>query len=201
MKFEEIGKMAELILNVTKEKYEIVTIDKYFDDIVSNNIDILQIRRKNSQCQAMKTLLFADISEIDIEKELKKELKDIMLSVAMVKESLFDTENIDLYLFLALPEKIDQEECSRIEATEQLCRKYVLMPEERLDDFLERTFLYQVVPEENTIYGSEPVYNALSKTGVMHSWMSKEIQKEWRTFFLEYSGMELVEKLIGRDVN
>ncbi len=64
----------------------------------------------------------------------------------MVKESLFDTENIDLYLFLALREKNDREECSRIEATEQLCRKYVLMLEERLDDFLEWTFLYQVAP-------------------------------------------------------
>ncbi len=201
MKFEGKDQIASLILNVTQKKYEIITDEKYFDDIVSDSIFVLQIKRKNSQSKTIKTLLFADLSEIGIHKDWKKDLKDIMLSVAMVKEALFDTENIDLYLFMALPDEIGREECVRIEATEQLCRKYVLMPDEKLSDFFERTFLYQVASEKSAIHGLEPVYNALSKTGMVYNWMSQDIQKEWRMLFLEYSGMELVEKLIGRDVN
>jgi len=182
MKFDDKDKIADLILNVAQRKYEIIIGDKYFDDIVSDRIFVLQIKRKNLQCR-IKTLLFADLSEVDIHKDWKKDLKDIMLSTAMVKEALFDTENIDLYLFLALPDKIDREECVRIEATEQLCRKYVLMPDERLSDFFERTFLYQVASEQSVIHGLEPIFNALSKTGMNYNWMSQDIQREWRTFF------------------
>ena len=70
-----------------------------------------------------------------------------------------------------------------------------------MTDFFERTFLYQVASEQSVIHGLEPIFNALSKTGMNYNWMSQDIQREWRTFFLEYSGMELAEKLIGRDVN
>lgn len=197
MKLEKIIKSIQEVAN---SRYEIISneIDSWYENSISNKIKILQIKRKGSFCETVKTLLFADISDIESSEQQKKELKEIMLSVAMIKESLRENENTDLYLFLALPERVSQEECIRIEATEQLCRKYVLMPDEGIFDFFERTFLASMLIEKVSINGKEPIDVALTKTRIKYDWMSNKIQKEWRETFLEYSGMELVEKLVGR---
>lgn len=197
MKLEKIIKSIQEVAN---SRYEIISneIDSWYENSISNKIKILQIKRKGSFCETVKTLLFADISDIESSEQQKKELKEIMLSVAMIKESLRENENTDLYLFLALPERVSQEECIRIEATEQLCRKYVLMPDEGIFDFFERTFLASMLIEKVSINGKEPIEVALTKTRIKYDWMSNKIQKEWRETFLEYSGMELVEKLVGR---
>lgn len=197
MKLEKIIKSIQEVAN---SRYEIISneIDSWYENSISNKIEILQIKRKGSLCETVKTLLFADISDIESSEQQKKELKEIMLSVAMIKESLRENENTDLYLFLALPERVSQEECIRIEATEQLCRKYVLMPDEGIFDFFERTFLASMLIEKVSINGKEPIDVALTKTRIKYDWMSNKIQKEWRETFLEYSGMELVEKLVGR---
>lgn len=197
MKLEKIIKSIQEVAN---SRYEIISneIDSWYENSISNKIKILQIKRKGSFCETVKTLLFADISDIESSEQQKKELKEIMLSVAMIKESLRENENTDLYLFLALPERVSQEECIRIEATEQLCRKYVLMPDEGIFDFFERTFLASMLIEKVSINGKEPIEVALTKTRIKYDWMSNKIPKEWRETFLEYSGMELVEKLVGR---
>ena len=72
------------------------------------------------------------------------------------------------------------------------------MPDEGIFDFFERTFLASMLIEKVSINGKEPIDVALTKTRIKYDWMSNKIQKEWRETFLEYSGMELVEKLVGR---
>lgn len=198
MKFGNRDNIIEVIRKFSEGKYEIVTCILKTDEILNDmsNMEIIQMRRKNYEGKT-KTLFVADISKDMPEERLSIRLKDVMTLAAIIKESLHSTENVDLYLFLALPKWAGKDECIRIESTEQLCRKYVLMPDEDINDFLERTFLSKMIMEDENLEGDEPIAQALMKTSEMYSWLTEDMQKKWKKFFMEYSGIDLAEKLVG----
>lgn len=88
------------------------------------------------------------------------------------------------------------EECIRIEATEQLCRKYVLLPNETINSFFERTFLSKIVEEKTQIRGKDPLDYALSSIRKDFAWLSDEMEIEWKKCFLECPGNEIAEKIV-----
>ena len=162
--------------------------------------EILRIKRRSTKVDSWKTLVFIEI-EADGENEIKGELKKAISWIASVKESLLGEENTDLYLFLAFSGGGSEEECLRIEATEQFCRKYVLLPGEQIPDFVNRTFLQRLLNNIDSVDGSDPLERAFSKTVAQYGWLTPEVQKTWKKAFSNLSGSELLDALIeGEDL-
>lgn len=157
--------------------------------------EILRIKRLSAEVESWKTLAFIEI-ETNGENEIKTELKSVLNWIASVKENLLGPESTDLYLFLAFNREISTEECLRIESTEQFCRKYVLLPNEEISDFVSRTFLQKLVSSKDTAERTDPLEKAFSNTVTQYSWLTPEIQKRWKKAFSELSGSELFEALI-----
>ncbi|WP_346909440.1 ABC-three component system middle component 1 [Faecalicatena orotica] len=182
-------------INVDNKKVEEL---KDFFDATDGSVEVLRIKRWNSVDIREKTLVCVDLSVFT--DGIKNRLKNILKTTALLKESLFDTENVDLYLFLALPKSISEEECIRIESTEQLCRKYVLMPHEELNTFLDRTFLSKIMLQQESIDIQDPVQRSFKRIEKKYEWLSDGVQNNWKEYFRNYSGSELVEKIIDEVV-
>ncbi|WP_312107604.1 hypothetical protein, partial [Lachnoclostridium sp.] len=90
-------------------------------------------------------------------------------------------------------------ECLRIEATEQFCRKYVILPDEDIAEFVNRTFLQKYV-DSTKQNGSDPVERAFAKTVESHSWLTPEMQKKWKKALLSLNGSELIDELLEGEV-
>ncbi|EGW41746.1 ABC-three component system middle component 1 [Desulfosporosinus sp. OT] len=164
-----------------------------------NHKEIFRIKRSNIEVDTWKTLVFIEIAA-DSESEIKAELKSALTWIASVKENLLGPESVDLYLFLAFNRDISAQECLRIESTEQFCRKYVLLPNEEISDFVNRTFLQRFISSEDTSESTDPLEKAFSKTLAQFSWLTPEVQKGWKKAFSELSGSELFDELLeGRN--
>lgn len=166
-----------------------------FSDESLKHKEILRIKRLSTEVDSWKTLVFIEI-EADSESEIKTELKNAFSWIAAVKENLLGLESTDLYLFLAFNSEISTEECLRIESTEQFCRKYVLLPNEEISVFVNRTFLQKIVSNKDAVYSKDPLERAFLNTVTQYSWLTPEIQKRWKKAFSELSGSELFEALI-----
>ncbi len=170
----------------------------YFAHDASISKQIIRIKRINTGAIYWKTLVFVEI-ECSDEKEVRTEVKNVINEIALLKQYLLGTENVDLYLFLAFSNYSNSEECLRIESTEGICRKYVLMPDEDMENFFKRTFLHKVLEDNSKIDGQDPIeraFNSINKDKVL---LDEESQKKWMDHFLKYSGSELAEKLICED--
>lgn len=66
---------------------------------------------------------------------------------ADVRDALPEPATADIYLFLEIA-SASLEDCLRLEADDQYCRKYVRRPEESGEEFLKRTFLAAPVPPD-----------------------------------------------------
>lgn len=159
---------------------------------------ILRIKRLSVKVDSWKTLVLVEIESYG-EKDIKVELRKAIRWIANIKESLLGVESTDLYLLLAFNSDVCVEECLRIESTEQLCRKYVLMPNEDISEFLNRTFLQKLVNGSDNIDGEDPLERAFSETAVKYSWLTSEIQIKWKKAFLELSGIELFDALLAEE--
>lgn len=157
--------------------------------------DILRIKRCGIPVDKWKTLVLIEI-EASEESAIKVEFKKAITWISLVKESLLGTENSDLYLFLTFSNEVSEEECLRIESTEQFCRKYVLLPEEDVTEFVNRTFLQKHVVSSDTIDGKDPLERAFSATVTKHSWLTPDMQKRWKKSFSNLSGSDLAEVLL-----
>lgn len=161
--------------------------------------DILRIKRINKDINTYKTLVFVEIKTLDMSK-YKDVLREVVSWIALVRDRLYDTEIIDLYLFLALPTNISYEECTRIEASDKLCRKYVMLPLENIDTFLSRTFLQNMSLHTDKAE-NDPIVNSFTTTREYYRWLNEDMEKEWRDYLLSYSSRELAEKLMNEDEN
>lgn len=201
MKFEKI---KSLISDMVSDRYEFNDNTEFEEDLISLSdedliqIDILRIKRLGIEVDTWKTILLIEIEASD-EKNRKADLKKAISWLALVKESLLGAENIDLYLFLAFNGDISIEECLRIESTEQFCRKYVLMPNEEISEFLNRTFLQRLIDSTEIMDCEDPLERAFSETAAHYSWLTPEIQKKWKRYFKELSGSDLVEALVNEE--
>jgi hypothetical protein len=113
------------------------------------------------------------------------------------KEELLDPESADLYLIVML-ENMDLtlEECVSMEASEKFCRKFILRPDETIEDLMKRTFLPVIIEDKTTDAVFDPLTVALNDTGKDAEWFSANERDRWRALLLSSkSGHDLVEKL------
>jgi len=117
----------------------------------------------------------------------------------VVKDELLEPENGDLYLFAVIKdESLSINQCTNIEASDRICRKYILRPEETIDSFLGRSFISPVMSEASSGKLFDPLHLALESTSVQHEWFDSSEQERWQEAFLSgKNGQELIELLFN----
>lgn len=139
----------------------------------------------------MKTLFVVNISP-DI-------FKDSLQWVALSKEVLLDPETADVYLFIMWKEETSPsiEECLRIEASEDFCRKFVLRPFETIESFIERTFLKKIDAPLPLDLGQDPLISAFSGLEDQFTWFDESEKTRWKEVFnTGTSGSDLFDALM-----
>jgi hypothetical protein len=116
-------------------------------------------------------------------------VEEILMWCAYAKGNLPDPESADLYLFLIYDDPIpDLDSCLQIEADELYCRKYLLRPNERLDDLLNRSFLSEPGEASAGQQRSDPLKQALLDTAANYSWLNGAEIDRWREILLSDNG-------------
>lgn len=141
----------------------------------------------------LKTLLIVGINSDNY-------LKDVLQWVALCKELLLDPETADIYLVIMWTGETQPsiEECLRIEASEDLCRKFVLRPNEIKESFVERTFITKVDAPTPLDLGQDPLISAFSVLEQEFSWFNDDEKVKWREAFTSgSSSFDLFNTLIN----
>lgn len=139
-----------------------------------------------------KTLLLTGIKS--------EQIKDVLQWAALCKDLLLDPATSDVYLFIIWCGGVtpSMEECLRIEANEDFCRKFVLRPSEDLESFIDRTFLKKVDVPEPLDLGQDPLISAFSGLEEEFSWLDESEKARWRSAFNSgASGFDLFNMLIS----
>ncbi|MEO6734607.1 MAG: ABC-three component system middle component 1 [Ferruginibacter sp.] len=125
-----------------------------------------------------KTLLIVGITS-------DSNLREALQWVALCKELLLDPGTADLYLFIIWTgeNKPSIEECLRIEASEDFCRKFVLRPNETNESFIERTFITKVDIPTPVDLGQDPLISAFSGLEEQFAWFDDDEKAKWREAF------------------
>ncbi len=205
MKFDNLkAKIYEIVQNSFEFESDTGYV-KELTDLADESIKykgIIRMKRSGVAIDRWKTIVTVEIdnnNETEGDQDIKVKLKSVFGWIASIKESIIGTENADLYLFLALSDALSKEECLRIEATEQFCRKYVLLPHEDISQFLNRTFLHKLEKGEDGVAGKDPLENAFEKTADQFHWLTQEMQKKWKKAFSELSGSELSDVILEKE--
>ncbi len=153
---------------------------------------IIRLRRNWASASGERTLLIAVLAS-------QTELKTALQWAAAVKDELLDPENGDLYLFAAIKdETLTLEQCTDVESSDRICRRYILRPNESIEEFLSRSFVAPVMNDSSTAKIFDPLYLALEKTADNHQWLTREEQKTWQEALLSgKSGRELIDALFN----
>lgn len=184
----------------TLDGFYLIQQDELIEELLSYAPDklihkkVIRIQRNNKKTKFKtdnwKTLLIVELED-------QSHLKLAIDWLVLVKESLLDPETADIYLFLTFNSNTGVEDSLRIESTEQFCRKYVLLPDEDISEFVNRTFLQKLVNSDETIAGKDPLESAFSKTSEKHNWLTSEMQKRWKNAFSDLSGSELADAILN----
>jgi len=166
-------------------------INNELDNSSILNTAILKVKRVNTD-NGFKTIVVTVAEKFD-----ENDYKLILEYTALIKEQLIDPETADLYLVVLFNEmNITLEQCINLEASELLCRKYILRPNENHEDLLHRTFFHTLSTERDNEIITDPLLAALKKTAESNTWLSLENQLNWQTAFLSKdSGYDLIHKL------
>lgn len=152
--------------------------------------DVILLRRVNSRALGYRTILVACVDSIHI-------VSDALYWAANVRDSLPEPCTADLYLFLEI-KNISIDECNRIEADDQYCRKFIKKPDETTVDFIQRTFLVLPLRQKNKFEVKDPISVALQQTAKQYPAFVLEEQEYWYQELLSNKkGEELAEKLLG----
>ncbi len=174
------------INSIVENRFSIDNQSDIITDILSllpENIADKQVLRcyrqhsSDTSSRYMKTLLMVGITS--------DKLRDVLQWAALCKELLLDPETSDVYLFIIWPgeNKPSIEECLRIEANEDFCRKFVLRPDETIESFIERTFLKKIDAPEPLDLGQDPLISAFSGLEQQFSWLDEAEKARWRAAF------------------
>ncbi|MRT24898.1 hypothetical protein GJV14_13200 [Enterobacteriaceae bacterium RIT697] len=118
---------------------------------------------------------------------------------ADVRDALPEPATADIYLFMEIA-SASLDDCLRLEADDQYCRKYVRRPSESGEEFLKRTFLATPVAHRRMGDMADPLSASLMQTAIVHEWFSPEIQKRWRKALLSgSSGQELAALILDNN--
>lgn len=173
------------------------TIENEMIEVASENLKNKKLLRFFRPLQSseshLKTLLIVGIDS-------QNHLKDVLQWAALCKELLLDPETADIYLAIMWAEEIQPsiEECLRIEASEDFCRKYVLRPNETKESFVERTFITKVDAPTPLDLGQDPLISAFSVLEQEFTWFDDEEKAKWRDAFSSgSSSFELFNALIN----
>lgn len=129
-------------------------------------------------------------------------VKDVLQWAALCKEILLDPETSDVYLFIMwLDGNIPSvEECLKIEANEDFCRRFVLRSNENIESFIERTFLKKIDTTVPLDLGQDPLISAFSGLEQEFSWLDDAEKARWRAAFNSgESSFELFNTLLTSD--
>lgn len=147
----------------------------------------------DSMSQNWKTLLIVGISSMN-------NLREVLQWTALCKELLLDPETADIYLFVMWVDESNTsiEECFRIEANEDFCRKFVLRPKETIELFIERTFIKKIDVPNPLDLGQDPLVAAFSGLEEQFTWFDEIEKAKWREAFNSgASSFELFNTLIN----
>lgn len=197
----EINSIIDNFIQKAAGKYKVAQDDnspEYRWPITSDNWQktVLTLNRSARIDASARTILVASGSS-------NAELEEIYKWCAYVKGNLLDPGTADLYLFLVYNEPIpDLEVCLQVEANELYCRKYVLRPQERFDELLNRSFLSEPSLAAAGQERSEPLKQALLETAINFPWLTASELERWRQVLLtEGSGNELATSLYQQPSN
>lgn len=155
---------------------------------------VLRVCRQDSSdtlSRYMKTLLIVGITSDNLRAALQW--------AALCKEMLLDPETSDVYLFIMWlgDNNPSIEECLRIEANEDFCRKFVLRPSETVESLIERTFLKKVDAPQPLDLGQDPLISAFSGLEEDFGWFDQAEKNRWKEAFNSgASGSDLFDALI-----
>lgn len=154
------------------------------------DIGIVRLKRIKNASKYWKTIVISTIQSIS-------ELSTVFTWIANIKEELVDPESADLYLFTAIHDaELSDELCTNLEASEQFCRKYILRPNERISNMLERTFMSNLLGQQVEGDIVDPLHMAIEKTALKKTTFSESKQNHWREALLSgKSGAELIDAL------
>lgn len=118
---------------------------------------------------------------------------------AEVRDALPEPATADIYLFMEIA-SASLDDCLRLEADDQYCRKYVRRPCESGEQFLNRTFLAAPVVLARMGDMADPLSASLMQTAVVHEWFSPEKQQSWRKALMSGStGQELAVLILDNN--
>jgi len=167
------------------------TIDSLASDAIKYKKTYRIKRIKNQDSGNFKTILVVRINE-------GKLLKESIEWAGLTRDLLLNPELSDLYLLIYFPEELtlSLNECLRIEATEEICRKYVLRPGESGDDFIKRTFLMPLIESDSKALGADPLLNAFNEVEKKYPWFDDLEKENWKKAFLSGStGADLIDQI------
>lgn len=188
MKIQEI----EAQVRIRAQNRFVISVDEFLASLAEPSLaDVfaLKLRRADMPNSRGRTILLAVINE-------PEEWKTVSRWTAQVRDVLPEPETSDLYLIL-LAEGFSSHNCSRIEADEQFCRKYVTTSLEEIPSLLDRTFLAPLSVNGTGDGIVDPVTAAFQSTQAKHAWLTNALQEHWlRTFLSEKAGKDLVPEII-----
>lgn len=173
------------------------TIENEMIEVASENLQNKELirffRPLETSEPSLKTLLVVGINS-------DSNLKDVLQWAALCKELLLDPETADIYLAIMWTKETQPsiEECLRIEASEDFCRKFVLRPNETKESFVERTFFTKVEAPTPLDLGQDPLISAFSVLEQEFAWFNDEEKVKWREAFSSgMSSFDLFNTLIN----
>jgi hypothetical protein len=149
------------------------------------DVSVLKLNRTAKPDSSGRTVLLAVIDKVE-------DWKTVSRWTAQVRDMLPEPDTSDLYLIL-LAEEFSSHNCSRIEADEQFCRKYVASSLEEIPSLLERTFLAPLSMSGTGEGIVDPVTAAFQSTQAKHAWFTNTVHDHWlKSFLSEKQGKDLV---------
>lgn len=169
-----------------------VSVDEFLASLAEPslaNVSALKLRRAGKPDSSGRTVLLAVIDKVE-------DWKTVSRWTAQVRDMVPEPETSDLYLIL-LADGFSSHNCSRIEADEQFCRKYVASSLEEIPSLLDRTFL---APLSVSWTGEEivdPITAAFQSTQAKHAWLTNTVHDHWlKSFLSEKQGKDLVPDIL-----
>ncbi|ELA7883015.1 ABC-three component system middle component 1 [Vibrio alginolyticus] len=173
-------------VDITSSKYQSPILKLLPDGL---NGDVILLRRAEKLNGGFRTILLVSAESLT-------KAGDALYWAANIRDMLPEPYSSDIYLFLTV-EGASLEECNRIEADELYCRKYVRRPDELSEDFVSRTFLALPATKNSIGKMSDPIAISLSKTALVHGWLSEDNQELWKKALLSNgSPHDLAEEIM-----
>lgn len=150
---------------------------------------VLIVRRAGEGAKGFRTILVAHADSLQT-------AGAVLHWAADVRDALPEPATADIYLFMEI-ESASLDDCLRLEADDQYCRKYVKRPNESGEEFLKRTFLAPPVSSQRVGEMADPLSASLMQTSEAHSWFSPEQQMHWRQSLMSgATGQELAVRIL-----